>query len=241
MSKLITLLPSKTVFSVEENQTILEGALDSNIYLEYGCSDGRCGQCRALLLGGLISQSDSAENITLLPDELLTCCTQPITDITLKADYIMELNDIPRKNLPAKIFSLNFISEEVLILTLRLPANSRFIFLPGQYIDLMWKGSKRSYSIASSRTEGNRLDLHIKKVDGGLFSDILFNDVKINDLFHLHGPLGTFFVRDSSAPLMFLCTGTGFAPVKSMVEGLILSGNTRDIYIYWGGRYLDEL
>jgi CDP-4-dehydro-6-deoxyglucose reductase len=143
--------------------------------------------------------------------------------------------------LPAKVEEFRVVNNDVLIMTLRLPPTSSFVFLPGQYIDLNWRDRKRSYSIASSQIHEKKIELHIKKVDGGSFSDSLFSELKNDQLFRFYGPLGTFFLREGAGPVIFLCTGTGFAPVKSMVESLIESGSERSIFIYWGCRFLDSI
>ena len=241
MSKTVRLMPSEIEFIVNAGQTILEAALSNNINLEYSCSNGRCGQCKAELIDGSIDQSVKVVGVELLPNQILTCCATPEDNLILKAQYYPQLSEIERKTIPSKVDDIVFVNEDVMCVTLRLPATANFQFLPGQYIDLNWGGNKRSYSIASSCVHEHKLELHIKKVEGGLFSEFFFNELKKNKLFRFYGPLGTFFLRDSDGPLILLCTGSGFAPVKSMVESLIESGSTRSIYIYWGGRLLSDL
>ncbi len=241
MPKTVRLIPSEIEFSVFETQTVLEAALSNNVNLEYSCSNGQCGQCRAELIGGSIDQDIKMMGVDLLPNQILTCCATPQNDLILKAQYFPELSGIERKTTPSKVDGVALVNKDVMRITLRLPPTANFKFLPGQYIDLNWNGNKRSYSIASSCVHENKVELHIKKVEGGLFSGFFFNDLKQNNLFRFYGPLGTFFLREGGGPLIFLCTGTGFAPVKSMVESLIESGSTRRIYIYWGGRFLSDL
>lgn len=241
MTKHVTLQPSGEKFPLLTEQSILEAALTANINLEYSCTNGQCGQCIAKLIKGDIHHKDYDPSITLQEAELLTCCSYPQTDVTLEADFYPELSHIERKTVPAKLDQLEKINDDTAILTLRLPPTAQFIFLPGQFVDLMWNDSKRSYSIASNQVINNKLELHIKKVENGLFSDFIFNEAANNQLFRFHGPLGTFFVRNNNAPLIFLCTGTGFAPVKAMVENLIDNNDERPIYIFWGAQYRDNL
>jgi len=228
-------------FPANENQTILDAALSNNINLEYSCSNGRCGRCKALLLEGSIEETSFSLEDTLLPGEILTCCSVPKEDLLLKANYSPELSNIKRKTFPSKVDTISYLSQDVIQLILRLPETANFEFLPGQYLDLNWMGNKRSYSIASADASNNRVELHIKKVEKGLFSNFLFNELTPGQLLRFYGPLGTFFIRDSNSPLIFLCTGTGFAPVKSIVERLLTSKVSRKISIYWGGRTLDDL
>ncbi len=241
MQNKIRLTPSGTEFLCQQGQTVLEAALSNSINLEYGCSNGRCGQCKAKLLDGLVANSSNTPDVEIPDDFILTCCSIPQTDLLLKARYLPELNDIKCKTIPAKVDSLAFKSANILVMTLRIPPSATFEFIPGQHIDLLWDGSKRSYSIANSSVRESKIDLHIKKVDAGLFSNFMFNKVKPNDVFRLFGPLGTFFLRVGTEPLFFLCTGTGFAPVKAMVESLIEVRSLRKIHIFWGGRILADI
>jgi len=237
----VILKPSKIKFSVQENQTILDSALSNGITLEYSCSNGRCGQCKAKLLSGKVSLNNSSQDVILLEHEILTCCSTPITNIELLAHHYPQLNHIKRKTIPAKIYSIEYLNDRILNLILRLPPKAEFQFLSGQYLDLVHDGEKRSYSIASPKVSQNLLELQIKKVDDGLFSKWLFNNIEIDQLVRFYGPLGTFFLREGSSSIIFLCTGTGFAPIKSMVESLIESGSKRIIHILWGGQTLADL
>ena len=241
MSKVVRLLPSELEFTVQEGQTILEGALFNQVSLEYSCSKGQCGQCKAELLSGVVASSDFSEDVGLSEREILTCSSIPKPDITLNATYFPELLDIERKTIPVKVDQFILVNKDVLMITFRFAPNSKFNFLPGQFVDLNFSGEKRSYSIANADAVNHKIDLHIKRVEGGLFSEHLFNDLKQNQLFRIYGPLGTFFLRDNDSPLIFMCTGTGFAPVKSMVEHLIDRSSKRKIYIYWGGRTSEDL
>jgi CDP-4-dehydro-6-deoxyglucose reductase len=241
MTNRVRLIPSGIEFEVKDGQTILAGALAANINLEYSCSNGQCGECKVVLASGEVLSDKCNTEITLHGGEILSCASYPQNDLVVQAKYFKELDGIKRKILPAKVDSFQYILDDVLLLTLRLPPAAVLDFLPGQYIDLMWSGSKRSYSIASHNLIDNKLELHIKKVDQGLFSEVLFNELKVNQMFRLNGPLGTFFIREGTAPIIFICTGSGFAPVKSMIEGLLAGNSTRDIYIYWGARNREDL
>lgn len=241
MSKIVRLLPSEVEFTVNDGQTVLEAALSNNVNLEYSCSTGKCGQCKADLISGSVDLVGNSEDLELLSSQVLTCCAIPRDNLTLKAQYFPELSDIERKIIPSKVDDIVFVNEDVVRITLRLPPTVEFRFLPGQYLDLNWGSNKRSYSIASSCVSAGKLEIHVKRVESGLFSGFFFNKLKLNQLLRFYGPLGTFFLREGGSPLIFLCTGTGFAPVKSIVEQLIESGSSRKIYIYWGGRLLTDL
>ena len=241
MSYNVRLSPSEAEFSVQAGQSILDAALAENITLEYSCSNGQCGECKATLQSGNVDEKVHTADVELQENQILTCMSYPNSDLVLQAEYIKELQHIKRKTIPVKVGGIKHISDDVLILKLRLPPTANFEYLSGQFIDLMWNGQKRSYSLASNKVINNTLELHIKKVEKGVFSEFLFNALKENQLLRFYGPLGTFFVRDSKQPIIFLSTGSGFAPVKSMVEQLLESNSERQIYIYWGGRYRNDL
>jgi len=245
MSISIRLLPSNVEFQLSGRETILNAALSENVNLEYSCNNGQCGQCKAVLVEGDVSiVEESREQVALHGldhNEILTCCTRAETNLKIHADYYEQLSHITKKTIPAKVDSFEYVNDDVLIMVLRLPPTTQFDFLSGQFIDLIWAGEKRSYSIANSNSNKSTVELHIKKVPGGLFSEHLFNNLKENMLFRINGPLGTFFLRESLSPVIFMCTGTGFAPVKSMVEELIENSVDRDVYIYWGGRAIKDL
>ena len=239
--KIIHLDASDVSFPAQEKQTILDAALANNINLEYSCSNGRCGKCKARLIRGSVNQIDSSCTLELSQNEILTCRSIPSEDVVIKANYFPELSHIKRKTIPSKVDSFTLVSPDVMKLVLRIPETANFTFLSGQYIDLSWQGNKRSYSIASAKVLENRFELHIKKVDNGFFSDFLFSDLKVNQLIRFHGPLGTFFLKVSNSPIIFICTGTGFAPVKSIIENLLETGSEREVYIYWGARKAEDL
>ena len=160
----------------------------------------------------------------------------PKTDLVLYANYLPELAKIQIMNLPCKVSNIQLIGEKFAILTLRLPPNSNFNFLPGQYIDLSYQGVTRSYSIASLLSSELSFDLHIRLFENGEFSQLL-QALELNQLMRLSGPKGSFFIRESNRPLMLISSGTGFAPIHSMVQNLIERGDEREVYIYWRAKY----
>lgn len=239
MNNKICVSPSGIEFTDCDDKTVLHSALEKNIYLEHSCGTGQCGACKAKLVTGqidfedkynILTESEKSEGI------FLTCTSKALSDIQMEAEYLPELAGIQKKTVPGKIDSVDFPVPDVAVLRLRLPPTANFNYLPGQYIDLMYNGIARSYSIASAPAEKNMLELHIRKVENGKFSHFVFNEFKPNQLLRMQGPVGTFFVRDNEKPLIFLAGGTGFAPVKAMVESLIKQDDKRTIHIYWGVR-----
>jgi CDP-4-dehydro-6-deoxyglucose reductase len=213
---------------VEDAETILQSALRQNIALPYSCKMGKCDTCIA-----------SAKVDGQAFSSIRTCTTVPNQDMTLEIDLLTELNDIQVKTLPCRIDSLEQVSEDIIILILRMPPNQALQFVAGQYIDLIRGDIRRSYSIASP-PQDDKIELHIRRVEQGKFSEYLFEHAKVNDLLRLEGPFGTFFRRQASViakkSIIFLTGGTGFAPVQSMVKSMIMAKENTPIWIYWGNR-----
>ncbi|PWQ95807.1 FAD-binding oxidoreductase [Leucothrix pacifica] len=224
----VTLQPSHLSFTVSDEETILQAALRQEVALPYSCKTGKCDSCVAIVK----SEGQS-------PSTIKTCTTIPSQDMILELELLTELNDVQVKTLPCRIDLLEYASEDVIVLTLRLPPNQRLPFISGQYIDLIIGDIRRSYSIAST-AQADKIELHIRKVVQGKFSQYLFEQAKINDLLRLEGPFGTFFRRKASIvtkrPLIFLAGGTGFAPVQSMVQSILATQETTPIWIYWGNQ-----
>ena len=168
----------------------------------------------------------------------MTCCCAPKTDLLIDSEDLSALHGIETKTSPAKIARIKRHNEDIVEIILRLPPKVDFEFLEGQYLEVIYKEIRRSYSIASISDEKN-LTLIIKRFETGLMSDYWFNHAKENDLLRIEGPKGTFFVRDISKPLLFLATGTGIAPVISMLRALDENPEfvqCQPINVFWGNR-----
>ncbi|MCF5846484.1 2Fe-2S iron-sulfur cluster binding domain-containing protein [Aeromonas veronii] len=231
MDIIVKVQPSNIQFNAVENVTILESALKSGVILEHSCKNGSCGLCSSQLISGEVT-SQEGETFTS-GQSFLTCQCKPSSNkIIIEAEYYPELAGIVRKVTPCKISSIDK-SAQFAIFKFRLPPTAAFKYLPGQYINLSYQGVTRSYSIANADSNDG-IELHIRRVPDGVMSELLFSDVTVNSLLRMDGPIGTFFVRPDTKPIVFLAGGTGFAPVKAMVESLIAQESSRDISIYWG-------
>ena len=226
----IHIYPASIQYQASSETTLLNAALANKCNLQHSCRKGSCGVCVAEILSGLVKNEHGAMVRSGL---VLTCQSYAHSDTTLKANYFAELTDIACVTTPCKISKLSFMTEDIIALTLRLPPTTKFNYLPGQYIDLISAGKRRSYSIANALTDSKTIELHIRLLADGEFSQLLKN-ATLNQLMHIDGPKGTFFVREAPNPIIFLAGGTGFAPIKAMVESLLASKSSRDIYIYWG-------
>ncbi|MGL5672114.1 MAG: FAD-binding oxidoreductase [Plesiomonas shigelloides] len=231
MGIIIKVHPSGVQFDGEENKTLLDSALNSGVVLDHSCKNGSCGLCASkLVLGAVINPEGK---MFTSGQTFLTCqCKPSSNEITIEADYYPELTGIIRKVIPCKVLSIEK-NANFAILKFRLPPTTEFKYQPGQYVNLSYQGVTRSYSIANADSNDG-IELHIRRVSDGVMSELLFNDISVNSLMRMDGPIGTFFVRPDTKPIIFLAGGTGFAPVKAMVESLIAEKSSRDILIYWG-------
>ena len=229
------------IFPSKNGQTILESALSAGLVFEHSCNNGQCGICKTTLLKGEIVeiQEQLALNKEDAHNQFLTCCCAASSNILIDAIDLSAMHGIEVKILPARIDSFKLLSKDIIEVKLRLAPASNFVFLEGQFIDITGLNSiRRSYSIASI-SSNNKIILLIKKVKGGKFSHYWFNEVKLNDLLRIEGPKGTFFLRDKAKPLVFLATGTGIAPIISILDRLDSDpdfNQIENISLFWGNR-----
>jgi CDP-4-dehydro-6-deoxyglucose reductase, E3 len=242
----VTIKPSNHVFSVSGDDTILDGALREGFNIAYGCRNGACGSCKGKLLQGSVDYGAHQESALSDTDKkqgyALFCQAKPTSDVVIECREISAIKDIQVRTLPCRVQKLERLAPDVMQIHLRLPANERLQFLAGQYIDILTKsGLRRSLSLANAPHDDAVLQLHLRNY-GGPFSNYVFNTLKEKDILRLEGPLGTFFLReDSDKPLILLASGTGFAPIKAIIEHAIHKQIKRRITLYWGGRVLSDL
>lgn len=233
------------VFQGKIDQSILDSALNANLVFEYSCRSGQCGVCKTNLLEGEFTELQPQIALTEQQKnsgQILTCCCAPKTDILIDAEDLSALHGIETKTLPARINSIIKHTSEIIEVTLRLPPTATFEFLEGQYLDVLQNNIRRSYSIASTSSQ-KEIALLIKRFKNGKMSDYWFNHAKENDLLRIEGPKGTFFLRDDSKPLFFLATGTGIAPIMSILNSLDETPDYKQqkpITVYWGNRHPEE-
>lgn len=242
----VTLAKSGKAFQVESGETILDAALREGLALPYGCRGGACGACKGSLMSGEVSYDGEVHGLTDAEKAegiILTCVAKPKGDLLLDIDLIESESEIKIEQFPAKINLMENLGKDVMRLGLKLPEASRMQYLAGQYVEfILDDGERRAFSIANAPHEDELLEFHIRHVEGGKFTEQLFSKMRLGELMQLEGPLGSFFVReDSERPMIMLATGTGFGPVKGIVEHLIAEKSQRPIYIYWGGDNEDAL
>ncbi|HWJ00176.1 MAG TPA: CDP-6-deoxy-delta-3,4-glucoseen reductase [Burkholderiales bacterium] len=244
--------PSGHEFDVEEGESVLTAALRQHLVLPYGCRNGACGSCKGRIVEGRVDygvyQKKALTEEEKAQGKALLCQAKPLTELVIEARTIGAARDIPIRMLPCRVQKLERLADDVMALHLRLPANERLQFLAGQYIEFLLKdGSRRSFSMGNAPHDDELIQLHVRHVAGGQFTDHVFGKMKERDILRLEGPLGTFFLREDSAkPIVFVASGTGFAPIKSIIEHALHKGVARPMVLYWGGRrpkdlYMDAL
>ncbi len=239
--------PEGTSFEVSDSESVLDAAMRQDIPLAYSCRDGLCGACKARLLEGSVtyhddrpealSDADVQEGLALL------CQAQPSSDLRLEANIADAIAGIPIRKMPCRVSSSEQLSHDVMRIILTLPGKIKFHFLAGQYIDFILKdGHRRSYSIANAPHNGDHIELHVRYVEGGEFAEYAFGNMPEKAMLRIEGPLGTFYLReDTDRPIIFMAGGTGFAPVKGLIEHSLHIGLQRPIHLYWGARALRDL
>lgn len=248
----VTVTPSGRQFSCDADETVLSAALRAGIILPYGCKNGACGSCKGKVTDGTVVHGNHQQR-ALTEDEAaqgmsLFCCAKPQSDLTIEARELVANDEYPVKKMPTRIAKLEKLSDDVMLLALQLPANEKLNYRAGQYIEFLLRdGKRRSYSMANAPHDAEHITLHIRHMPGGLFTDQIFSTLKERDILRFEGPQGTFYLReDSDKPIILLASGTGFAPIKALVEQLIHTKSTRPVTLYWGGRrpadlYMDKL
>ncbi len=251
MPNQVTIQPTNHVFSARDGETILDAALREGYVISYGCRNGACGTCKGKVVAGDVDYG--IYQVSALTDAekrlgmALFCQAIPRGDIVIQCREVDAVRDFQIRTLPCRIQKMERAASDIMILYLKLPASERLQFLAGQYIDVLMKdGSRRSLSMANAPHDDEFLQLHLRDY-GGPFSQHVFSNMKERDILRFEGPLGTFFLRDDSAkPIILLASGTGFAPIKAIIEHAFYAGSSRPIVLYWGARvradiYMNEL
>jgi CDP-4-dehydro-6-deoxyglucose reductase, E3 len=239
----ITIEPSGRSFSASADETLLAAGIRQGIGLPYGCKDGACGSCKCKKLSGTVVHG-THQSKALSPEEeaagmVLTCCGVAQSDVVLESRQVTSEGAFPIKKMPTRVNLLEKKSPDVMLLRLQLPANDSFSYHAGQYVEFILRdGARRSYSMANApHTLAAGLELHIRHMPGGKFTDHVFKIMKEKEILRIEGPFGSFYLREDSAkPIILLASGTGFAPIKAVLEHMQFMGITRPATLYWGGR-----
>jgi CDP-4-dehydro-6-deoxyglucose reductase len=251
MSFQITVEPSGRTFSADSSETLLAAGIRQGIGLPYGCKDGACGSCKCKKISGTVVHREHQAKALSADEEaqglILTCCSTAQSDLVLESRQVTEAGSFPIKKMPVRVVSLEKKSHDVMSIIMQLPATDVMQFHAGQYVEFLLRdGSRRSYSMGNAPhtldPAAPKVELHIRHMPGGKFTDVVFSTMKEKDILRIEGPYGSFYLReDSQAPMILLASGTGFAPIKALIEHMQHKGITRPATLYWGGRRPSDL
>ena len=251
MSFQISVLPSGRSFSADSSETLLAAGIRQGIGLPYGCKDGACGSCKCKKISGTVVHGEHQAKALSSEEEaqglILTCCSTAQSDLVLESRQVTEAGSFPIKKMPVRVVSLEKKSDDVMSVLMQLPATDVMQYHAGQYVEFLLRdGSRRSYSMANAPhtldATAPKVELHIRHMPGGKFTDVVFGTMKEKDILRIEGPYGSFFLReDSNAPIILLASGTGFAPIKALIEHMQHKNIQRPTTLYWGGRRPSDL
>ncbi|MDH5764463.1 MAG: CDP-6-deoxy-delta-3,4-glucoseen reductase [Gammaproteobacteria bacterium] len=252
MSHRVSVPASGHVFTIEENETVLDAALRQGIGLPYGCRNGACGKCAGELISGKVAYEEEALKAGALElhnqGKTLFCQAMACSDLEIEVTEITESEDIEIKTLPCRVEHMQLLTHDIMKIELKLPETERMQFLAGQYLEIILKdGKRRAFSIANAPHDDDLIELHIRHVPDGHFGDYVFQEMKEKTLLKIEGPLGSYYLReDSDRPIILVGGGTGFAPLKGMLEHAFKVGIDKPIHLFCGVRakrdlYMDEM
>jgi CDP-4-dehydro-6-deoxyglucose reductase, E3 len=257
----VSVQPSGRSFGVDAGEAILAAAIRQNIGMPYGCKDGACGSCKCKMLEGSVVHGVHQTKALSAEEEaagyILTCCAVPQTNVVIESRQVTDESGFPVRKMPSRVLSMEKKSSDVMVVKLQLPANDTLRYHAGQYVEFILRdGARRSYSMANAphtATSGAGtaaiqpgIELHVRHMPGGKFTDHVFTAMKEKEILRVEGPYGSFYLReDSDKPIIFLASGTGFAPIKAVIEHMQFKDIRRPTVLYWGGRrpgdlYLDD-
>ncbi|MGD8407593.1 MAG: CDP-6-deoxy-delta-3,4-glucoseen reductase [Thiohalophilus sp.] len=248
MSFSVKVEPSGHTFPVEENEPILDAALRHGLGLPYGCRNGACGSCMGKVAEGKIAYPNGERPLAITEEQdkagmALFCQARASSNLVIETREVASGQDIQIRKLPTRIAEMSRLNHDVMLLKLKLPSTERLQFLAGQYVDFVLKdGRRRSFSLANAPHDDEYLELHIRHIEGGRFTGEVFDKMKVKDILRIEGPFGGFYLREESdRPMIFMAGGTGFAPIKGMLEHAFAMGIDRPMHLYWGVRAMRDL
>jgi CDP-4-dehydro-6-deoxyglucose reductase len=234
-------------FEAKDSETLLSAALRQSHLYAYSCRSGRCGSCKAKLISGLVNPGTFSETALTSVEKdsgmILLCQSAAQSNLTIEIEEIAGGEAIEIRTMPCRVTALNKLNHDVIQLHLRLPPSETFVYIAGQYIDiLLADGRRRSFSVANRPELNNPLELHIRHVPDGYFTHQVFGSLAVNDLLRFQGPYGTFFLRDSpNLPAVLVAGGTGLGPIKAILEEAFYENVEREFHLFWGARARRDL
>lgn len=246
MTYQITIQPSGHTCSAKVYETVLESAIEAGFNIPYGCRNGACGSCKGTILSGEVDYGDYARSALSEEEKAagkaLFCCARPLSDLTIECREII-IGAIAPRILPARVERKQQLSHDVMALFLKLPSSERLQFMAGQYIEFLLKdGKRRAFSLANAPHADSLLELHLRLIPGGVFTEYVFNEMPDKAILRIEGPFGSFYYHDDSdKPMIMVAGGTGFAPIKGIIEHMLHNNIKREVTIYWGAKAREDL
>ena len=252
MTAHVLIRPSGREFFVDGSDSLLEAALRAGLALDYGCSIGNCGKCKAKVVSGQVHRTRHSDYALTAAEKnagvVLMCCNTAAGDLVIEAREAHGAADMPLQNIEARVKSVNPIAEDMRLLHLQTPRSNRLRFLAGQSVSLALSGGPgASHPVASCPCDDRNLQFHIRRRPGDAFAERVFDGLKVADTVRIEGPRGAFVLDETThRPLIFIACETGFAPIKSLIEHAMALDAAETLHLYWiasgrGGHYLDNL
>lgn len=249
MSFSVTNRRNDSCFAMQAGETILDAALRDQRIFPYGCRNGVCGACKSTLLAGKVDYGEyddfALSNEEIAQGKLLLCQAIPLEDVIIDVNEIASGTSIQIKMLPCRVARMKKLTGDVMQVFLQLPKSQSFKFIAGQYIDIVMKnGKRRSFSIANlpQKADEEGLELHIRHVPDGHFTSKVFTALRVRDLLRLEGPFGTYLLQSEACqPMLMIAGGTGFAPIKGLVQQALDKHAAQRIHLFWGARDVQDL
>jgi NAD(P)H-flavin reductase/ferredoxin len=231
-------------FPCEPNEAVLDAAQRAGLEIPYSCRKGVCGTCKGRVVAGEVRAfaGDALGAAERAEGQVLFCNARPRSDLVIAPRSISRADPFARKTVAARVFRLQRLASDVMLVHLRFPAGIRVRFKAGQHLNLILdNGERRDFSMANPPRESDGAQLHIRHVPGGPFTSHVFEKLKRGDILKAEAPFGDFTLRQSDKPILFVAGSTGFAPIKSMIEDMLIRGIDRDITLFWGARRREGL
>jgi NAD(P)H-flavin reductase/ferredoxin len=242
----VAVRPDNRIVPARPGETLLEALLRADVPIPYDCRNGGCGKCKCLVAYGEVELGPYQREV-LTDDEraegkVLACIAAPLTDVEVAYVPVAAPGGFTPRRWRARVASMTRAADDVMIVHLAVEGDEPLLYYAGQYVDVVLPdGARRSFSFASAPGASDTIELQIRRIPGGRYTTHVFEAMKVGDVVDLEGPLGSFFLRESAKPILFVAGATGFAPVKSMVEHAFATGMKREMLLYWGTRSLKDM
>ncbi|MCY1272217.1 CDP-6-deoxy-L-threo-D-glycero-4-hexulose-3-dehydrase reductase [compost metagenome] len=238
----ITFAPAGVTLDCAPGQSVLETALGAGFFPKHSCRRGECHACCAPIKSGSVSYPEGFEPEGVPEGHCLTCMARPEGDVVIEAP---EVSAVPGRRVVqagARVLSADRVSHDVTVVRLQVPPNAGFDFKAGQYCDVLLRdGTRRSYSMANAPDGSGTMEWHVRALPKGRFSTHVYQALKPRDMLRVEGPFGAFVLSEADKPVILLASGTGYAPIASLMKTHGQALQARGAVLYWGGRRREDL